>query len=66
MSMDKVAYRNTVAELVFKIAVFTDLDKRAIIKKAMEQSGIVPFSVLNILEEAVHLLSKGRKVDWLR
>jgi hypothetical protein len=65
MKHHKVAYRNAVTELVFKIAIFTGLEKQAIIKKSVEQSEIVPFSVLNVLEEAVILLSKGGKVSWL-
>lgn len=63
--MDKVTYRNTVTELIFKIRIFTGLDKKKIIKKAKKQSEVVPLSVLNILEEAVRLLSKGGKVSWL-
>lgn len=64
--MNKVEYRNTVTELVFKIAIFTDIDKKEIIKKAVEQSEIVPLSVLHVLQEAVYLLSRGGKVSWLR
>ena len=63
--MDKVAYRNAVAESVFKIAIFTGLDNKEIIKKAKKQSVIVPASALNVLEEAVDLLSKGGEVSWL-
>jgi hypothetical protein len=63
--MNKVTYRNAVTELVFKISIFTGLEKKAIINKAIEQSKIVPLSVLNVLEEAVYLLSRGGKVSWL-
>lgn len=63
--MNKVAYRNAVVESVFKIAIFTGLEKKVIIQKAAAHSEVIPFSVLNVLEEAVDLLSKGSKVKWL-